>query len=60
LYEETADAGDGLLLIGTLTASNNRVTFTDTLGNNAEAYFDETKNLVITQDGKSHLYKLTN
>lgn len=61
LYEETTGAGDGLLLIGTLTAENNMVTFIDSSGNKKEAYFDKEKNLnIIQEDGLSLVYKLVN
>lgn len=58
LYEESAEAENGLVLTGTITVTNSEVKFKSTEGQTFDVYFDEDQNLSLFKGEEVVLYKL--
>ncbi|SRX74616.1 hypothetical protein [Aequorivita antarctica] len=56
LYEESANAADGLLLKGKIIVMDKVIKYMDTAGNVADAIFDASGNLIIKENGASTVY----
>ncbi len=60
LYEESATAKDGLLLIGTISTVENGLHFTDSSGNEYPAQFDASENLTINMGDSTMVFQAEN
>jgi len=57
-YEENANSGDDLLLLGKIELFADTVIFIELNSNKLAAYFDSSKNLFVIKDSKTTVYKL--
>ncbi|WP_310991121.1 hypothetical protein [Aequorivita marina] len=60
LYEEDADAEDGLVLQGKVIIMDQILKYMDAAGNVSDATFDSSGNLTVKKDGASQVYKIQN
>ena len=60
LYEETATAEDGLLLLGKLSGNKNSLIYKNSLDVSGQATFDKNSNLTIKLQGKTTSYSIQN
>ncbi|PVW13344.1 hypothetical protein [Marixanthomonas spongiae] len=58
LYEESADAKNGLILAGTVTVTTSEVQFTDDQGKTYDVYFDENQNFSVFKGETVMVYRL--